>query len=322
MNGIDASVIIPTYNRLDGLKLTLDSLISQKCTHKFEVIVVDDGSTKDTKSLVNMYLGKLNIKYIFQEDKGFRVAAARNLGIKLSVGKYCIFLDTGIIAHPELVETYINEHDKGKNLALIGYVFGFDDKKITSNDESKIRKYVKENILETAFCKVEEARLYDAREELYCVLGDDLTKWPAPFIIFWSGNMSVSRSLLLEVGMFDEYFNSWGGEDTELGLSLQKYGAKFILCKEAKAIHYPHKKEESSYWKTNEDEAISQLIIKKLYMYNKHPIKEMERWLVVYNMLNLNLSLLEEESNSKIFLADTNYPNTIWSKIKRAEVNE
>ena len=83
------SVIIPTYNRGWIIKEAVDSVLSQDCTD-FELIIVDDGSTDNTSSLLQEYKGSL--KVLQQENRG--VSAARNLGIKNSYGQYIAFLDS------------------------------------------------------------------------------------------------------------------------------------------------------------------------------------------------------------------------------------
>jgi len=85
------SVIIPTYNRSKELKRCLESLTRQTYK-KFEVIVCDDGSTDNTKEVVNSYRNVLNIIYIKDENFG-GPARPRNNGIKLSNGEYIAFLD-------------------------------------------------------------------------------------------------------------------------------------------------------------------------------------------------------------------------------------
>jgi len=86
------SVIIPTYNRSKELKRCLESLTRQTYK-KFEVIVCDDGSTDNTKEVVNSYRNVLNIIYIKDENFG-GPARPRNNGIKLSNGEYIAFLDS------------------------------------------------------------------------------------------------------------------------------------------------------------------------------------------------------------------------------------
>jgi glycosyltransferase involved in cell wall biosynthesis len=84
----EVSVIIPSYNSARYLKDAVDSVLSQ--TYRdFEVLVIDDGSTDDTESVVSGY-GEA-VRYVRQPNSG--VAAARNRGIEESRGRYVAFLD-------------------------------------------------------------------------------------------------------------------------------------------------------------------------------------------------------------------------------------
>lgn len=89
------SVVIPTYNRADLLREALDSVLAQEFK-EFEVIVVDDGSTDDTESVVRSY-GK-RIQFLQQQNSG--PGAARNLGIKQARGKFVTFLDSDDLWFP------------------------------------------------------------------------------------------------------------------------------------------------------------------------------------------------------------------------------
>lgn len=83
------SVIIPTYNRSEFIKKSVDSVIEQ--TFKdFELIIIDDGSKDKTSEIISGYKNK--VIYFYQENKG--PAAARNKGIALSKGLYIAFLDS------------------------------------------------------------------------------------------------------------------------------------------------------------------------------------------------------------------------------------
>ena len=67
------SVVIPTYNRVELLRRTLDSLVTQRLpSSEFEVLVVDDGSTDSTALLVDNYRDRLAVRYFFQPDEGWR----------------------------------------------------------------------------------------------------------------------------------------------------------------------------------------------------------------------------------------------------------
>ena len=83
------SVIIPSYNRAGFLEEAIESVLSQDYEN-FELIVVDDGSTDETRNIVKEYAER--ITYLYQDNSG--VSCARNMGIKRSSGEYIAFLDS------------------------------------------------------------------------------------------------------------------------------------------------------------------------------------------------------------------------------------
>lgn len=84
------SVIIPTYNRYSFLKKAVQSVLMQSLKD-FELIIVDDGSTDETKELILSFSDE-RIRYFFQENKG--VSSARNKGVIESRGDLIAFLDS------------------------------------------------------------------------------------------------------------------------------------------------------------------------------------------------------------------------------------
>lgn len=85
------SVIIPTFNRSSVLLRAIDSVLNQ--TYKnFELIVIDDGSTDDTETLLAPYIESQMIQYHKTQNKG--VSASRNHGVALARGKWIAFLDS------------------------------------------------------------------------------------------------------------------------------------------------------------------------------------------------------------------------------------
>jgi hypothetical protein len=100
------SIVIPCYNQGRYLNDAVDSALAQ--THKnIEVIVVNDGSTDNTKQVAQSY-GK-RIKYIEQDNKG--LSAARNAGIKASSGGWILPLDSDDKFHPTFIEKTIGKAD-------------------------------------------------------------------------------------------------------------------------------------------------------------------------------------------------------------------
>ena len=100
---MNISVVIPSYNRKDFLKRSIDSAINQ--TKKpLEIIVVDDGSTDGTETMIKSDYDF--VKFIKQKNKG--VSAARNIGIKVSIGEWICFLDSDDEWKKDKLEKQIN----------------------------------------------------------------------------------------------------------------------------------------------------------------------------------------------------------------------
>ena len=106
-NELFFSIIIPTYNRSGFIKDSISSLINQTFKN-FEIIIIDDGSTDETRTIIEDIQGTdERIKY-FYKTNGER-GAARNYGIKKASGKYTTFLDSDDIAYPFALETAYNQ---------------------------------------------------------------------------------------------------------------------------------------------------------------------------------------------------------------------
>ena len=91
------SIIVPTYNRVDLISKTLDSVLEQVHFH-FELLIVDDGSTDNTQEIVHPYLADDRVRYF--KIKNSERGAARNFGVKKSKGDYITFLDSDDIFLP------------------------------------------------------------------------------------------------------------------------------------------------------------------------------------------------------------------------------
>jgi len=116
------SVVIPTYNYAQYIEEAIDSALVQ--THKgCEIIVVDDGSTDDTKGVVSQY--RSEIRYIYQKNQG--LSAARNTGVRNSEGEYIAILDSDDLWLPSKIEKQIKLFEANSRLGLVysdGLVFG------------------------------------------------------------------------------------------------------------------------------------------------------------------------------------------------------
>lgn len=99
------TVVIPSYNRSHIVGRAIESVLNQSYSD-FEIIVVDDGSTDNTKEVVCQYMDS-RIHYFFQENSG--VSAARNTGSKLAKGDYLVFLDSDDYVNDNWLKDFFTE---------------------------------------------------------------------------------------------------------------------------------------------------------------------------------------------------------------------
>ena len=119
------SVIIPVYNGSKFVKAAIDSVLGQ--TYKnIEIIVIDDGSTDDSRKMVESYRQAGQVKYIYQANRG--LSGARNAGIRAASGKYLKFLDCDDFLYPKQIELQV-EHLRGKTdlISFTDHLKLFDD---------------------------------------------------------------------------------------------------------------------------------------------------------------------------------------------------
>jgi len=104
------SVIIPTYNRAKAILEATGSVLNQSFVD-FELLVIDDGSTDNTKELVTE-IAKKDERLIYIYQNNAERSAARNCGINLSKGKYICFLDSDDIYLPNHLQLFYKTIEK------------------------------------------------------------------------------------------------------------------------------------------------------------------------------------------------------------------
>lgn len=95
------SIIIPLYNRPDEIMELLHSLLSQTY-QDFEVIIVEDGSTRPAKHIIERYADRLDVKYFFKENEG--QGKARNYGFERAKGDFFIVFDSDILVPADYLQ--------------------------------------------------------------------------------------------------------------------------------------------------------------------------------------------------------------------------
>jgi glycosyltransferase involved in cell wall biosynthesis len=238
MSQLSLSVVIPTYNRSGLLGDTLHALTCQTmATHQFEVVIVDDGSSDDTAEVVTSFAPRLNLRYFWQPDKGFRAAKARNIGTAIAEGKYIVYVDAGVSLASHTLDVHLRNHaNHAGPTVLLGYVYGFE---IDNALVEELAPLLNHRDVEGSISVLALRGGVDIRQQQYDELGYDLSEWPAPYDIMWTCHMSAERDELMRAGLFDERFNTWGGEDVDLGVRLFASNNAFRLERSAVSVHWP-----------------------------------------------------------------------------------
>jgi GT2 family glycosyltransferase len=205
------SLIIPTYQRRNSVKRLLDALDTQTLPpDSFEVLVIIDGSKDGTEELVAQKKVPYRLTSITQPNRGR--AAACNTGVRSAQGELIVLLDDDMEPAPEFLSAHWMAHQGSQRLGIVGAV----PVRIRA-DSSPISHYIAERFGQHLERLSQPAYQLSLRD-------------------FYSGNFSIRKEHLLEVGLFDEDFKIYGNEDLELALRLRKAGISVRYCKDALAF--------------------------------------------------------------------------------------
>jgi len=200
-SGLQASVIIPTFERREALSRALRGF-AQQTAHpgSFEVVVSLDGGRDDTREMLEGLETPFALRLVDPPKRGR--AAARNAALAIAAGGVSILLDDDMEPAPQFVDRHLARHRDGERVCLLGAV------PVRIKDSSPLAaRHVRDRF---------SAHL------------EELSKPDHRFVPrdFYSGNVSIPTGLLRDVGAFDDGFMPYGNEDVELGVRLAKAGAE------------------------------------------------------------------------------------------------
>jgi glycosyltransferase involved in cell wall biosynthesis len=220
---VTISVIVTTYNRPDALRAVLAGLFAQT-DRGFEVLVADDGSRDETRQLVEALAASapMPVRHVWQPDLGFRAGAARNRAAAVARGDYLLFLDGDCI--PRL--DWIAQH---RALAEPGWM-------VAGNRILLSERFTKQ-VLETgepvhawSFGRWRLAQLAsDINRTLplrRLALGPLRKLGAARWQRVRTCNLGVWAADVRAVNGFDERFEGWGFEDSDLAVRLLNHGVR------------------------------------------------------------------------------------------------
>ena len=200
------SVITPAHNAAGLLPRTLGALRNSDLPReKWELIVVDDGSSDDTSLIAARYADTV----VTLPGKASGPAYARNRGFEVTRGDIVIFIDADCVVYPDTLSQFVELFASDPDL---GAAFGsYDDKPPASGIMSQYRNLVHHYVHHQNAGEVET---------------------------FWAGLGAVRRDVFAEVGMYDEWHYSKPQiEDIELGARIRKLGRRILLVPSIQVTH-------------------------------------------------------------------------------------
>jgi len=241
---LDASVVVVSYNRKRFLERCLECLFRQDYPKdKYEIILVDDGSSDGTERMVREKKSPCRLKYLSHPER-LGQSKARNKGIWEAQGDIIIFIDSDAFAPPWFIREHIKTHRKDSHLIADGPAIN-----ITGEN----------NLLNPPFncLRVKTFAFFDF--------------WGASFI---TANTSCSRENLIKAGGFDEDFGKgFGWQDRELGLRLRNMGLKRVKNRRAYVLHYQAEESSLSQLAQKRKDRGENAVL----YYKKHPASKIKR---------------------------------------------
>ncbi len=229
---LTVTVVLPYYERPEELERTLAGLNAQTYpAHLLQAIIVDDGSPNEPPRPQPGL--RFDVRVVRQEDRGYGLTRARNLGARLAEGEIVVFLDCDMIPERQLVEAHARWHHQARRLMTLGFRRHAEFGEITPE---QISEAVRGDSMASLFRPEDvsipewiEAHMMRTEQMLSGV--DDL------YSLMSGGNLGVDRDFYWEVGGNDESFTRWGGEDNEFAFRALVLGGVFVPERRALAWH-------------------------------------------------------------------------------------
>jgi glycosyltransferase involved in cell wall biosynthesis len=241
---VKTAVILTTYNRPDALRAALAGYAAQD-TRAFELIVADDGSTPETRELIESHArhAPFGVRHIWQEDCGFRPGAARNRALAASDADYVIFSDGDCVPPSFFVSRHLV-------LARPAYFIAGNRVLLTEAFTAEVlARRIPIHRWSTARWMASWLRR-DVNRAL------PLFRLPDGAFRTWAGdqwegvktcNFSAWRQDLVRVNGFDERYSGWGLEDSDVVIRLLHAGVRHKSARFAAPVfHLWHRENDRS----------------------------------------------------------------------------
>lgn len=261
-----ASIIVPVYNRAIEVDFVLAGLVHQTYPrHLMEIIIADDGSQEDISLVYKKYEQYFTIKYCRQDDLGYRLAEARNMGVRTASHDSIIILDSDAIPNEQLVEKYMQFFHVNRNIAMFGLRHYVSVAHLNPDDYARNKKVIQqaekirsENTVTATIGG--DGFSADWREE-HIAKSNNAKDEKLAYRFLVGANCAFTREVFDRVGGYCEEFRAWGFEDQEFGYRLLREGAYFIAVKDNYVYH-----QEPLAGKNDTDRKLGAAVTKPLFV--------------------------------------------------------
>ena len=243
------SLIVATYNWPEALKLCLLSIQQQSVLPK-EVIIADDGSRDDTKELIASFQLTFPVPliHVWQEDSGFRLAEIRNKAFARASYDYLIQIDGDVFLHEDFIKDHLKAAKPNTLLQGSRVMLGADfSKKLLAGQKPDF-----------SFLATDTQRLENALR-IPMLSTYLLNRYKNRFPVYFArgANMSFWKKDILAVNGYNENYEGWGHEDSDLTLRMMNNGVKKSVIKFSAIIYHLYHPEN----KNSEQEEKNKLIL-------------------------------------------------------------
>jgi glycosyltransferase involved in cell wall biosynthesis len=213
---LQLSVLMPTYNRAETMRETLRHLAEQELDPAvYEVVVIDDGSTDDTRAVVEEWVPRalFRLRYIYQSNHG--PGHAYNRALEAAEAPIVLYSADDMFLPPQTLRAHLEMH------------IAHPEEEVAALGAIALSPTLDQSVFLRKFDRVGIGHFVAGKE--------------VPYYNFWACNVSAKRKFVLDHGRMWEGVGPGGAvayQDPELGYQLSQAGLRILYCRDAVAYHH------------------------------------------------------------------------------------
>lgn len=266
MEGITSSLILSTYNWPEALALCLKSISTQSILPN-QVIIADDGSGLETKTLIDQITPTFPVPiiHIWQEDLGFRKSMILNKAFALVSFDYIIQIDGDVLLHTDFIKDHLSAAKPSYLLQGSRVMLGADYSKNTITRQS-----LNINLFSTGNQRIENGFRIPILSHYL------LTRYKNSYPVYYArgANMSFWKKDIYAINGYNESYEGWGHEDSDLTLRLMNNKVKKSVIKFAAIVYHLYHPEKKNPDQENYNKLLMEKTLADKIIWTKNGIDQ------------------------------------------------